>query len=78
MMGTGSFGRLAGGLHYALLIHGKPVFSINASRLRFSDLTQYVWPTYFQFRVLRVTIPEISPICLVFTPLGIKYQLAKK
>ena len=49
MMGTGSFGRLAGGLHYALLIHGKPLFCINASRLRFRDLTQYAWPTHFQF-----------------------------
>jgi len=41
MMDTGSFRRLAGGLHNALLIHGKPLFSTNASRLRFSDLTQY-------------------------------------
>jgi len=49
MMDTRSFGRLAGGLHYALLIHGKPLFSTNASRLRFSDLTQYAWPTHFQF-----------------------------
>jgi len=31
---------LAGGLQYALLIHGKPLFSTNASRLRFGDLTQ--------------------------------------
>ena len=31
----------------------------------------------FNFRVLRVTIPEISPICLVFMPLGMKYQWAK-
>ena len=31
----------------------------------------------FNFRVLRITIPEISPICLVFTPLGMKYQWAK-
>ena len=30
----------------------------------------------FNFRVLRVTISEISPICLVFTPLEIKYQWA--
>ena len=49
MMDTRSFGRLAGGLHYALLIHGKPLFSTNASWLRFSDLTQYAWPTHFQF-----------------------------
>jgi len=48
-MDTGSFGRLAGELHYALLIHGKPLSSTNASRLRFSDLTQYAWPTHFQF-----------------------------
>jgi len=47
MMDTRSFGTLAGGLHYALLIHGKPLFSTNASRLRFSDLTQYAWPTHF-------------------------------
>ena len=32
----------------------------------------------FNFRVLRITIPKISPICLVFTPLGMKYQWAKK
>jgi len=31
----------------------------------------------FNFRVLRVTISEMSPICLVFTPLGMKYQWAK-
>ena len=49
MMDTRSFGRLAGGLHYALLIHVKPLFSTNASRLQFSDLTQYAWPTHFQF-----------------------------
>ena len=48
-MDTRSFGRLAGELHYALLIHGKPLFSTNASRLRFGDLTQYAWPTHFQF-----------------------------
>ena len=40
MMDTRSFGRLARGLQYALLIHGKPLFSTNASRLRFGDLTQ--------------------------------------
>ena len=44
-----SFGRLAGGPHYAPLIHWKPLFSTNASRLRFSDLTQYAWPTHYQF-----------------------------
>ena len=27
----------------------KPRSSTNASRLRFSDLTQYAWPTHFQF-----------------------------
>ena len=32
----------------------------------------------FNFRVFRITIPEISPICLVFTSLGMKYQWAKK
>jgi len=32
----------------------------------------------FNFRVLRITIPEISPICLGFTPLGMKYQWAKE
>jgi len=53
MMDTSSFGRLAGGLHYALLIHGKPLFSTNASRLRFSHLTQYAWPTHFQFPSLQ-------------------------
>ena len=39
MMDTRSFGSLAGGLHYALLIHGKPRSSTNVSRFRSSDLT---------------------------------------
>ena len=78
VMDTRSFGRLAGGLHYALLIHGKPIFSTNASRLRFSDLTQYAWPTHFQFPSPQVTIQDISPICLIFMRLGMKYQWAKK
>jgi len=78
MMDTRSFGRLARALHYALLIRGKPLFSTNASWLRFSDLTQYAWPTHFQFSSHQGNHSRDFTNCLVFTPLGMKYQWAKK
>ena len=47
MMDTGSVGRLAGGLHYA--DPRETTFLYQRFSIAFSDVTQYAWPTHFQF-----------------------------